>query len=79
MNVLAGEDLSIVSPSAGTTTDPVRRAVELKGVGAVVLVDTGGIDDVTPLGSERRRATLAAMEQCDMGLLVTGAEGIGVF
>ncbi len=77
MNVLAGEDLSIVSPSAGTTTDPVRRAVELKGVGAVVLVDTGGIDDVTPLGSERRRATLAAMEQCDMGLLVTGAEGIG--
>lgn len=77
MNALAGEALSIVSPSAGTTTDPVRRAVELKGVGAVVLVDTAGIDDSTPLGCKRRRATLSAMEQCDMGLLVTGAEGIG--
>ena len=50
VNALLGQDLSIVSEIAGTTTDPVKKAIELLPYGPVVLVDTAGIDDEGELG-----------------------------
>ena len=50
INALTGEQTAIVSHIAGTTTDPVKRAVELTDVGAAVLIDTPGLDDNTQLG-----------------------------
>ena len=45
INSLAGQDIAIVSPVAGTTTDPVKKSVEIPGIGPVVFIDTAGIDD----------------------------------
>ena len=50
-NALLGQEASIVSPVSGTTTDVVRRNLEWPGLGAVVLIDTAGLDDNTPLGT----------------------------
>ena len=54
-NLLLGQEASVVSDIAGTTTDAVSKAVELPGVGAVVLVDTPGVGDDTLLGQKRMR------------------------
>ncbi|HAL91432.1 MAG TPA: [FeFe] hydrogenase H-cluster maturation GTPase HydF, partial [Verrucomicrobia bacterium] len=45
LNLLAGQDVAIVSPLAGTTTDPVEKTMELPPIGPVVFTDTGGVDD----------------------------------
>jgi len=57
INALAGEDISIVSEHAGTTTDPVNKTMELGEVGPVVLIDTAGIDDTGDVGAKRIIAT----------------------
>lgn len=77
LNSLLGQSLAIVSEQAGTTTDPVRRAVEIRGLGAVTMIDTAGVDDNTSLGGQRRRATFEVMEQCDAAILVLTPEGVG--
>ena len=46
INALTGQDTAIVSDTPGTTTDPVKKSMEIQGIGPVVLVDTAGIDDV---------------------------------
>ena len=53
INVLAGQEVAIVSDVAGTTTDPVKKSIEIPGIGPCVLVDTAGIDDAGDLGSKR--------------------------
>ena len=53
VNVLIGHEVSIVSPQAGTTTDPVKKSVEIFGIGPVVVIDTAGIDDTGELGKKR--------------------------
>ena len=53
MNRLVGFDVAIVSPTAGTTTDPVQKAIEINGLGAAVIVDTPGLDDYTDRKSTR--------------------------
>ena len=53
INGLTNQELSIVSDIAGTTTDPVSKAVELLPYGPVVIVDTAGIDDEGELGRKR--------------------------
>ncbi len=58
VNALLGQDLSIVSEVAGTTTDPVKKALELLPYGPVVLVDTAGIDDEGELGRQRISKTI---------------------
>ncbi len=45
VNFLTGQQIAIVSDTAGTTTDPVRKSMEIGGIGPVVLIDTAGIDD----------------------------------
>lgn len=55
INAIAGQTVSVVSPVCGTTTDTVEKAMELLPIGAVVLIDTPGLDDVGTLGSLRVR------------------------
>jgi len=70
INRLTGQNLSIVSDIPGTTTDPVKKAVEIPGLGPVVLIDTAGIDDAGQLGQQRVNKTLQAMKQVDMAIVV---------
>lgn len=53
INVMTGQNLAIVSDVAGTTTDPVQKAMELLPLGPVVMIDTPGLDDVGELGKMR--------------------------
>ena len=69
-NLLTGQSLSIVSDIPGTTTDPVKKAVEIPGLGQVVLIDTAGIDDTGELGEQRVRKTQQAVKQVDMAIIV---------
>lgn len=73
INVLAGQDIAIVSEIAGTTTDPVKKSMEIPGVGPVVLVDTAGIDDIGELGEKRVAKTKQVLNTIDLALLVITA------
>ncbi len=71
LNVLTGQDTSIVSDLPGTTTDPVRKAMEVYPLGACLLIDTPGFDDdEEELGEKRIARTLKAIEDADIALLV---------
>ena len=76
VNALLGQDLSIVSEIAGTTTDPVKKAMELLPYGPVVLVDTAGIDDEGELGRKRISKTIKILSSCDFALVVVDAREI---
>ena len=67
--------MSIVSPHAGTTTDPVQKAIEINGLGAAVIIDTPGLDDSTTLGAERVQRTSKVLDKTDIAVvLVTDTE-----
>lgn len=70
VNAIAGQEVSLVSPMPGTTTDPVRKPIELPGLGPCVLIDTAGLDDDSVLGAERRRLTLSILEETDVAVYV---------
>jgi len=70
LNAITGQEISIVSDTPGTTTDPVKKAVELLPYGPVVLIDTAGIDDVGELGEKRISKTIKALSQSDFAILV---------
>ena len=70
INRLTGQDIAIVSDTAGTTTDPVKKSIEIFGIGPCVLIDTAGIDDVGELGRQRVGKTLKALEEIDCAILV---------
>lgn len=70
VNTLAGQDVSIVSDVAGTTTDVVWKNIELPGIGAAVLGDTAGFDDCGELGRARVEATKKIIPRIDLALLV---------
>ena len=73
LNALTGQDVSIVSDVAGTTTDTVWKNIELPGIGAAVIADTAGFDDIGELGNMRNERTKRASQQVDMAIiLVTG-------
>lgn len=73
VNAVCGQQVALVSDVAGTTTDPVRKAMELLPLGPVDIVDTPGIDDVGELGSRRVERTRETLRTCDMVVLVTDA------
>lgn len=75
INMLGGQDIAIVSDVAGTTTDPVKKSMEISGIGPVVLVDTAGLDDVGDLGKKRTDRSLRMLDSIDLALLVV-AENI---
>ncbi len=70
LNAFTGQDVSIVSDVAGTTTDVVTKAMEVAPLGPCVFIDTAGFDDVTMLGEVRIEKTRQAAEKCDMAILV---------
>ena len=70
INSLAGQEIAIVSDVAGTTTDPVKKSMEITGLGPVILIDTAGIDDSGVLGEKRINKTLEALKTIDLALLV---------
>lgn len=75
LNAFAGQEVAIVSPVKGTTTDPVYKAMELLPVGPVELIDTPGLDDEDPaLGGMRVRRALEVLGKTDVAVLVVGAD-----
>lgn len=70
INALTGQEISLVSDVAGTTTDPVYKSFELQGIGPVVFIDTAGLDDVGDLGRMRVEKTRQAVEKTDLALVV---------
>ncbi len=73
INALAGQDIAIVSEVPGTTTDPVRKSLEIPGIGPAILVDTAGIDDTGELGQKRVARSLSALKTVDLAILVITA------
>ena len=70
LNAITQQQVSIVSPEAGTTTDPVEKPMELLPIGPVLFVDTAGVDDVGALGAQRIEKTRLAIARTDIGVLV---------
>ena len=74
VNALAGQQVSLVSPIPGTTTDPVRKLIELPGLGPCVLIDTAGLGDGSALGAERERMTRAILDETDIAVILETPE-----
>ncbi len=74
INAVTGQSLSIVSAEKGTTTDPVKKAMELLPLGPVVIIDTAGIDDEGALGEKRVKKSLETLNITDIAVLVTDGE-----
>lgn len=70
VNAITNQTMSIVSPVKGTTTDPVRKAMELLPLGAVVIIDTPGLDDTGELGSLRMQKTQEMLQRTDLAVVV---------
>lgn len=74
INALTNQDIAVVSNIAGTTTDPVKKTMELLPLGPVVIIDTPGIDDIGELGEMRVKKARQVLNYTDIALLVTDAE-----
>ncbi len=70
VNAITNQTMSIVSPVKGTTTDPVRKAMELLPLGAVVIIDTPGLDDSGALGTLRMQKTYEILQRTDFAVVV---------
>ncbi|MBQ7732547.1 MAG: [Synergistaceae bacterium] len=73
VNAITGQELSVVSEVKGTTTDPVKKAMELLPVGPVLIIDTPGLDDEGTLGEMRVKRARQVLAQCDIAVLVHDA------
>jgi small GTP-binding protein len=73
VNAVTNQELSVVSEVKGTTTDPVKKAMELLPVGPVVIIDTAGIDDEGTLGEMRVEKTKKILNKTDIAVLVVDA------
>ena len=74
VNAVTAQELSVVSDTAGTTTDPVKKSMELLPIGPVVIVDTPGFDDLGELGEKRVARTRAVLRTIDVAVLVIDVE-----
>lgn len=70
INAISGQEVAIVSSIPGTTADSVFKAMELRGIGAVTLIDTAGFDDIGELGEKRVHATKEALQMTNLAILV---------
>ncbi len=73
INSITGQEIAIVSDIAGTTTDPVSKAMEILPIGPVLIIDTAGLDDNTELGSLRVKKSYEVLAKADIVLLVVDA------
>lgn len=79
LNALTRQTVSIVSDTAGTTTDPVEKPMEMLPIGPVLFIDTAGIDDVGALGEMRVQKTRQVFDRTDVGIIVSIAGDWGEF
>ncbi len=77
INVLTGQDIAIVSNKAGTTTDPVKKSIEIFGIGPVIITDTAGIDDKGYLGKKRIEKSLSVIPNVDLAILIISENTFG--
>ncbi|GLC32162.1 [FeFe] hydrogenase H-cluster maturation GTPase HydF [Clostridium omnivorum] len=76
INAITGQKIALVSEHAGTTTDPVYKAMELLPIGPIVMIDTAGLDDEGALGELRVQKTKEVMDKTDLALLVFTPENM---
>jgi len=79
INTLTKLDVAIVSEIAGTTTDPVKKSMEIFGIGPAIIIDTAGIDDSGDLGEKRISKTLDIIKQIDCAILLIANNTFGEF
>ncbi|MEA5044612.1 MAG: GTP-binding protein, partial [Petrimonas sp.] len=79
INLLTRQETAIVSDVPGTTTDPVKKSVEIFEIGPVVLVDTAGIDDAGELGRKRINKSLDAIKKVDCAVLLIAGNQFGQY
>ncbi len=79
LNALTGQNISIVSEEAGTTTDPVEKAMELLPIGPVLFIDTAGVDDTGKLGKLRVKKSAKIFDRADIIILVTETNIFGPY
>ncbi len=77
INLITGQDTAIVSEHAGTTTDPVKKSIEIAGIGPVIVIDTAGIDDEGELGQLRVEKTKEVLAWIDLAIIVVTSNEIG--
>lgn len=77
INALTGQEVAIVSEIPGTTTDPVRKSLEIEGVGPAVIIDTAGIDDKGDLGRKRIAKSREMLRLIDLAILVISQNTFG--
>ncbi|MCF8226719.1 MAG: [FeFe] hydrogenase H-cluster maturation GTPase HydF [Bacteroidales bacterium] len=77
INSLTGQDVAIVSEIAGTTTDPVKKSIEIPGIGPVVMIDTAGMDDFGDLGSKRVGKTKSVIKRIDLAVILLAENEFG--
>ena len=77
INKLTGQSIAIVSEQAGTTTDPVKKSIEVFGIGPVILIDTAGIDDTSELGKKRIEKTYQTLKEIDCAILIVADNQFG--
>ena len=70
INALIGQEVAIVSDKAGTTTDPVKKSIEIFGIGPVIITDTAGVDDVGELGALRVDKSIGVIPNVDFAILL---------
>ena len=73
VNAVTGQQLAVVSEVKGTTTDPVKKAMELLPLGPVVIIDTPGLDDEGELGRRRVQKAMQVLSSTDIAVLVVDA------
>lgn len=73
VNAITQQHLSVVSDIKGTTTDPVKKAMEILPIGPVVIIDTAGLDDHSPLGQARIEKAMQVLDKTDIAVLVADA------
>lgn len=76
VNAITNQRVALVSDIAGTTTDPVYKAMEVRGIGACVFIDTAGFDDIGELGQLRMEKTRDAIDKTDIAIMVFSEENI---
>jgi [FeFe] hydrogenase H-cluster maturation GTPase HydF len=79
LNAVTRQLTSIVSETAGTTTDPVEKPMEMLPIGPVLFIDTAGIDDIGALGAKRVERTRKAIDRTDLAVIVAAAGEWGRF
>jgi [FeFe] hydrogenase H-cluster maturation GTPase HydF len=79
LNAITRQNVSIVSDTAGTTTDPVEKAMELLPLGPVLFIDTAGIDDAGALGELRTKKTRQVFDRTDLGVIIAAGDNWGSF